>query len=139
LNGSHVLVVGVTYKRDIDDIRESPALDVMGLLHQNNARLSYSDPFVPRLPGSAWPGGYDLVSQPLSRPTLRQPDCVAILTDHRSVDYDGLAAWAPLVIDTRNAIKAPHPNVLKLGSPPPPASRRVSVNTEVAGADVMTA
>ncbi|HWC17283.1 MAG TPA: nucleotide sugar dehydrogenase, partial [Terriglobales bacterium] len=59
LNGSHVLIAGITYKRDIDDIRESPSLDVMGLLHQKGARLSYADPHVPALAGRAWPGGYD--------------------------------------------------------------------------------
>src|SRR5438552_3572360 len=60
LNGSHVLIAGVSYKRDIDDIRESPALDVMGLLHDKGVQLSYADPFVPRLQGRAWRGGYDL-------------------------------------------------------------------------------
>ena len=70
LNGSHILVAGITYKRDIDDIRESPSLDVMGLLHQAGARLSYADPYVPTLSGSQWPGRYDLISQPLTRSTL---------------------------------------------------------------------
>jgi len=117
LNGSHVLVAGVTYKRDIDDIRESPALDVMGLLHQKGARVSYTDPFVPSLAGRAWPGGYALESIAPTRATLATIDCVAILTDHRSFDYDALVAGAPLVVDTRNAVKQPHPHVFKLGAP----------------------
>jgi len=117
LNGSHVLIAGVTYKRDIDDIRESPSLDVMGLLHQKGARLSYSDPYVPTLASRAWPGGYDLTSSPLDAATLAGVDCVAILTDHRRFDYDALVSAAALVVDTRNAIKRPHPRVFKLGAP----------------------
>jgi UDP-N-acetyl-D-glucosamine dehydrogenase len=117
LNGSNVLIAGIAYKRDIDDIRESPALDVMGVLHQKGARLSYSDPHVPRLPGRAWPGAYDLVSVPLDARALAQADCVAILTDHRAFDYAALVAGAPLIVDTRNAIKTSHPNVFRLGAP----------------------
>jgi UDP-N-acetyl-D-glucosamine dehydrogenase len=117
LNGSHVLIAGITYKRDIDDIRESPALDVMGVLHQAGVRLSYSDPYVPSLSGSRWPGGYDLATQPLTRATLSDVDCVAILTDHRSVDYAHVVSIAPLVVDTRNAIKGRHPHVFRLGAP----------------------
>ena len=117
LNGSHILVAGITYKRDIDDIRESPSLDVMGLLHQAGARLSYADPYVPTLSGSRWPGGYDLISQPLTRSTLGDVDCVAILTDHRSIDYSHLASFAPLIVDTRNAIPTRHKHVFRLGAP----------------------
>jgi UDP-N-acetyl-D-glucosamine dehydrogenase len=117
LNGSHVLVVGVSYKRDIDDIRESPSLDVMGLLHQKGARVSYSDPFVPALTARAWPGGHALTSVALDATTLANVDCVAILTDHRQIDYPGLVASARLIVDTRNAIKEGHPHVFKLGAP----------------------
>jgi len=119
LNGSNVLVLGVAYKRNIDDIRESPALDVMGLLSAKGARLSYSDPFVPTLSGKAWPGGYDLESCALNRSTLGGVDCVAIVTDHRGIDYQLLVDSAPLVVDTRNAIKHPHSHVFKLGAPRP--------------------
>jgi UDP-N-acetyl-D-glucosamine dehydrogenase len=119
LNGSTILVVGVAYKREIDDIRESPSLDVMGLLHQKGARLEYTDPYVPRLSGRSWLGGYDLQSVELSRSTLAPVDCVAILTDHRAIDYDAIVELTPLVVDTRNAIKAAHPHVFKLGAPQP--------------------
>jgi UDP-N-acetyl-D-glucosamine dehydrogenase len=115
LNGSTVLIAGVAYKRDIDDIRESPALDVMGLLHQKGARLLYTDPYVPQLAGTGWPGGYDLHSVPLDG-RLRV-DCIAILTDHRAVDYTSLVAASPLIVDTRNAIKGRHPHVFRLGAP----------------------
>jgi UDP-N-acetyl-D-glucosamine dehydrogenase len=119
INGSHVLIVGVAYKRDIDDIRESPALDVMGLLHERGARISYADPFVPSLSGHAWAGGYDLESQTLSNAVLTDVDCVAIITDHRIVDYRALAASAPLIVDTRNAIRPAYPHVFRLGAPEP--------------------
>src|SRR5262249_47474576 len=64
LNGSRVLIAGVTYKRDVDDIRESPALDVMGLLRQRGAEVSYTDPFVRRLAASRWSGGEELIAAP---------------------------------------------------------------------------
>jgi UDP-N-acetyl-D-glucosamine dehydrogenase len=110
-------VAGITYKRDIDDIRESPALDVMGLLHGKGAQLSYADPHVPTLTGRAWPGGYELSSVALDRSALATCDCVAILTDHRAFDYDAIVSAAPLVVDTRNAVKQAHPHVFKLGAP----------------------
>jgi len=119
LNGSKVLIAGVTYKRDIDDIRESPALDVMGMLHQKGARLSYADPFVPRLPALACAGGLDLESVSLDPATLASVDAVAILTDHTTFDYDAIVEAAPLVVDTRNAVKRPHPHVFRLGAPQP--------------------
>jgi UDP-N-acetyl-D-glucosamine dehydrogenase len=117
LNGSHVLVVGVAYKRDIDDIRESPSLDVMSLLEQKGARVSYTDPFVPVLPARAWHGRGDLASVDLADGTLADVDCVAILTDHSSIDYASLAAAAPLLVDSRNAVKEKHPHVFRLGAP----------------------
>jgi UDP-N-acetyl-D-glucosamine dehydrogenase len=121
LNGSRVLVAGIAYKRDIDDIRESPSLDVMNLLRENGVRLSYSDPFVPRLSARAWHGGFDLESQALDAQALGAVDCVAILTDHTVVDYAALVATAPLIVDTRNAIKSIHAHVFRLGAPRPAA------------------
>jgi UDP-N-acetyl-D-glucosamine dehydrogenase len=120
LNGSRVLIVGIAYKRDIDDMRESPALDVMGLLHERGARLSYVDPFVATLAGRSWKGGYDLQSTAIDAAALAAFDCVAILTDHRSIDFEALVAAAQLVVDTRNAIKSKHPHVFRLGAPQPP-------------------
>jgi len=119
INGSRVLVAGISYKRDIDDIRESPSLDVMGLLHQKGAIVSYADPYVPALPARAWPGGRDLASVALDRAALADVDCVAVLTDHRAVDYGALVQWAPLVVDTRNAVKSTASHVFKLGAPRP--------------------
>jgi hypothetical protein len=122
VNGSRVLVVGIAYKRDIDDIRESPSLDVMAVLKEKGAVVSYADPFVPTLSARAWPGGYELHSTPLDAATVSGFDCVAILTDHRAVDYKTLVAAAPLIVDTRNTIKQAHPHVFKLGAPRPAAT-----------------
>ncbi len=98
--GSHIHVMGVAYKRNIDDMRESPALDVMMLLKRRGARLTYTDPFVPALRVD----GLDLTSVP--EETAAQADCVVIVTDHASFDYAGLVARSRLIVDTRNALKA---------------------------------
>jgi UDP-N-acetyl-D-glucosamine dehydrogenase len=119
MNGAHILVAGISYKRDIDDMRESPALDVMGLLHQQGARLQYADPLVPRLAGRSWLGGYDLESLTLDAANIARADCVAILTDHTAFDYDAIVSQASLVVDTRNAIKRAYPHVFTLGAPQP--------------------
>ena len=116
VNGSRILIAGVAYKRDIDDMRESPALDVMHLLQARGAEISYVDPYVPRLEPAH--GGFDLQSLPtLDAGTLRSFDCVAILTDHRVFDYAAIVRDAPLVVDTRNAIKQAAPHVFRLGAP----------------------
>jgi UDP-N-acetyl-D-glucosamine dehydrogenase len=117
INGSSILIAGIAYKRDIDDMRESPALDVMHLLQERGAALAYSDPCVPTLAAAHWPGGVDMTSVELSPDVVARYDCVAILTDHRAVDYALLSASADLIVDTRNAIKAPGQNVFRLGSP----------------------
>ena len=119
VNGSNVLVLGIAYKRDIDDIRESPSLDVMTVLTQKGARVRYSDPYVPVLGAEHWQGAVELHSEPLNAAVLAQADCVVILTDHRVIDYDLVQCSAPVVVDTRNAIQGRHPNVFRLGAPPP--------------------
>jgi UDP-N-acetyl-D-glucosamine dehydrogenase len=119
LNGSTVLVLGVAYKRDIDDIRESPSLDVMALLHQKGATVQYADPHVPTLPGHSWHGGFDLHGVPITTSSLAEADCVAILTEHRAVDYEMVLQSARTIVDTRNAIAGQHAHVLKLGAPSP--------------------
>jgi len=117
LRGSSVLILGISYKRDIDDMREAPALDVMAILHQKGARVSYHDPYVPTLPARDWPGGLELTSVPLTPATLAQSDCAVIVTDHRVLDYESIVRHAPLVVDTRNAVKQPSAHVFKLGAP----------------------
>jgi UDP-N-acetyl-D-glucosamine dehydrogenase len=119
VNGSTVLVLGIAYKRDIDDIRESPSLDVMALLHQKGAKVRYADPYVPALSALAWHGGFDMQTEPLTAAAIADADCVAILTEHRTVDYDMVLRSAKLIVDTRNAIPGRHPHVFKLGAPAP--------------------
>jgi UDP-N-acetyl-D-glucosamine dehydrogenase len=119
VNGSTILILGIAYKRDIDDMRESPSLDVMALLDQKGAKVRYADPYVPSLPGRAWHGGFDMEAEPISAAAIADADCVAILTEHRSVDYDMVLKSARLIVDTRNAIAGKHAHVLKLGAPAP--------------------
>ena len=119
INGSTVLVLGIAYKRDIDDMRESPSLDVMAVLHQKGAKVRYADPYVPALAARAWHGGFDMQTEPLTPEAIADADCVAILTEHRTVDYDMVLKSARLIVDTRNAIAGVHPHVIKLGAPAP--------------------
>ena len=100
LQGADVLVLGVTYKRDVSDIRESPALEIMQMVAQRGARVSYADPFVPQLVV----GDLKLTSAPLTGETLRHADCAVIATDHRAFDYALIAREASLVVDLRNAL-----------------------------------
>jgi len=99
LRGSHVHVMGVSYKRDIDDVRESPALDVIHLLLRRGARVTYSDPYV----GDLSHEGLDLKALPESE--AAQADCVVIITDHKAFDYKALVRDTRLIVDTRNALK----------------------------------
>jgi UDP-N-acetyl-D-glucosamine dehydrogenase len=117
VRGSTVLVLGVSYKRDIDDVRESPALDVMALLHDKGGQVRYHDPYVPTLPGREWRGDRDLASVALTSAELSAADCVVIVTDHRAFDYSVITKAAKLIVDSRNAIKGTHPHVFKLGAP----------------------
>ena len=102
VNGSRVLVLGVAYKPDIDDIRESPALDIIRLLEADGARVVYHDPYVPRLEedGRAWEG------QPLTDQLLSGVDAAIIVTHHSNVDYERVMELAPVVVDTRNATRS---------------------------------
>jgi UDP-N-acetyl-D-glucosamine dehydrogenase len=119
VNGSTVLILGIAYKRDIDDLRESPSLDVMALLHHKGAKVRYADPYVPTLQARAWHGGFAMQTEPLNAAAIGDADCVAILTEHRTVDYDMVRNSAKLIVDTRNAIPGRHAHVFKLGAPAP--------------------
>ena len=101
LRGSHVHILGVAYKRDIDDVRESPALDVIHLLRQRGADVTYSDPHVPML---RFDGEDPLCAEQLE-PAIAEADVVVIITDHTSFDYERIVERAGLIIDTRNALK----------------------------------
>jgi UDP-N-acetyl-D-glucosamine dehydrogenase len=119
VNGSNILIAGVAYKRDCDDVRESPALDVMGLLHGKGATVAYADPHVPEVYGREWSGRLDIKAVELSRGSIGRYDCVVIITDHKAFDYDAIVAEADIVVDTRNAIKKRYPHVFRLGAPGP--------------------
>ena len=133
INGSTVLVLGIAYKRDIDDMRESPSLDVMAVLHQKGATVRYADPYVPALAARAWHGGFDMQTEPLTPEAIADADCVAILTEHRTVDYDMVLKSARLIVDTRNAIAGVHPHVIKLGAPAPALPVEAPQAAETAG------
>ncbi len=107
VKGSRVLVIGVAYKRDINDVRESPALGIVDQLMHKGAEVSYHDPFIPEMTVD---GRGSLASVPLTDETLRACDCSIIVTDHSGVDYSRVLKLAPLVVDTRNVTR-------KLGLP----------------------
>jgi UDP-N-acetyl-D-glucosamine dehydrogenase len=102
LNGAKLLVLGVAYKRDIDDLRESPALTIIELLQKEGAAVSYNDPYFPTI-GKGRKYDLQLKSTPLEK--LEQYDCVVIVTDHSDYDYKQIVKDAQLVVDTRNATK----------------------------------
>jgi UDP-N-acetyl-D-glucosamine dehydrogenase len=100
VKGSRILVLGVTYKRDIEDVRESPALDILKILESRGARVGYNDPYVPELRlDSATLRSQDLL------PAVRAADLVVIVTDHTSYPYREIVEAAPVIVDTRNATK----------------------------------
>jgi len=104
LKGARILILGIAYKRDLDDDRESPALKLMELLERKQAQVAYHDPFVPVLKRSR---RYDfqLESQPLTAAELRAADAVLIATDHSAFDYEFIVRESRLVVDTRNATR----------------------------------
>jgi UDP-N-acetyl-D-glucosamine dehydrogenase len=102
LNGAKVLVLGIAYKRDVDDLRESPSLTIIELLQQNGAQVNYNDPFFPEVGQGR---KYDLHMQSVDLQNLQQYDCVLIATDHSAYDYEHVVAESRLVVDTRNATR----------------------------------
>ena len=102
LKGSRILVLGASYKPNVGDTRESPAVRIMELLQEAGAEVCYSDPYVPRLPKMRR-SQLSLSSVELTEDTLRKAACVVIATDHDSYDYQWIVGQAMLVVDTRNA------------------------------------
>lgn len=106
LNGARVLMLGVAYKKDVNDVRESPALTIIDLLRAKGADVSYHDPFIPRVDfddAHTIGGGEPLESVALTDETLRESDCVIIVTDHSETDYARVGKLASVIVDTRNA------------------------------------
>src|SRR5882762_8120644 len=111
VNGSRVHIYGVAYKRDVNDMRESPALDIIELLARRGAIISYSDPYVPTLKE----GTHSLEALPEADALHRRPDCVVLCTDHSSFDWKALVNSAIPIVDTRNALRAfSAPNIVRL-------------------------
>ena len=100
VKGSHIHILGVAYKRDIDDVRESPALDIIHLLQQLGAKVTFSDPFVPsiRIENQL------IMGSPVT--AVADADCTVVITDHRNVDYSQVVASANIIVDTRNALRS---------------------------------
>ncbi|NDJ60572.1 MAG: nucleotide sugar dehydrogenase [Chloroflexi bacterium] len=103
VRGSHIVVIGVAYKPNVDDTRESPALDVISLLHERGAHISYHDPYVPKLYIDAQ---VKLVCAPYSTDLLESSDCVVIITNHRAYDWQHMLDHSKLIVDTRHATAA---------------------------------
>jgi UDP-N-acetyl-D-glucosamine dehydrogenase len=113
LKGANVLVLGAAYKPDIDDLRESPALDVIHLLRQKGANVRYHDPYIRHIAHNEW----EMTSVADVMAAASAADCVVIVTNHRSYDYPALLDCAPLIVDTRNALGKlgkNHPKVVRL-------------------------
>jgi UDP-N-acetyl-D-glucosamine dehydrogenase len=104
INGARILIVGVSYKRDVEDLRESPALDIIRLLRQRGATVTYADPYNAELRVESPHGETRLRSVALPEGLAKQ-DCVVIVTNHRAFDYQLIVDRSSLVIDTRNATR----------------------------------
>lgn len=114
MNGARVLVLGLAYKKDIDDARESPAFEVIEHLLHHGVEVAYHDPHVPRAPKvRTWPNLPPMSSEPLSAENIRSKDAVVLITDHTSVDYAFVLEHAQLIVDTRGIYRAPNPKVVK--------------------------
>ncbi len=101
LKNARIIIVGAAYKKNVGDLRESPALDVIELLHREGAHIEYNDPYVSEIREA----GLELRSRPLTAKSLKMADCVVIITNHDSYDYEFICRHARLIIDTRNATK----------------------------------
>ena len=100
IKGSRILVLGLAYKKNVDDVRETPAAEILELLIERGARVEYSDPYVPRFPRMR--AHYlDLESVPLEAKTLELYDCIVLVTDHDAFDYALIRRHARLLVDTR--------------------------------------
>jgi UDP-N-acetyl-D-glucosamine dehydrogenase len=113
IRNARILILGLAYKKDIDDQRESPALKIISVFKEKGARVSYNDPYVPHSAGHREYPDLALHSVALTAARLRASEAVIIVTDHSVYDYDRIVRNAPLVVDTRNAIKKKRKNVVK--------------------------
>jgi UDP-N-acetyl-D-glucosamine dehydrogenase len=105
LNGSKVLILGAAYKKNVDDMRESPSLKLIELLREKGAQVDYNDPYVPELPKTR-KYQYTMKSVELTEDNLKSYDVALLSTDHDDYDYEFINAHSNLIIDTRNAFKS---------------------------------
>lgn len=130
LRGSRMMLVGVAYKKDVDDLRESPALRIINRLQKAGGSVSYHDPYVPQLPKTR---AHDLnmASQTLTDAHLHSLDAVLIIPGHTPIDYARLAAQTPLTIDTRNATRlvTAHPDRIVAAEARHQAARAAAYDT----------
>jgi UDP-N-acetyl-D-glucosamine dehydrogenase len=113
IKGARILILGIAYKKDVDDQRESPALKIISLLQDKGVKVAYNDPYVPESKGHRAYPGLNLKSVPLGQRMLKSYDAVVIATDHSEYDYDWIVKNSSLVIDTRNAVRKKAKNVVK--------------------------
>jgi len=112
LQGSGVLVLGIAYKKNVDDMRESPSVELMSILKNKGAIVTYSDPYVPRFPRMRR-YSFDLDSVELTPEVLQQADCVLIATNHDDFDYEMIKANAKLIVDTRGVYREPADHIVR--------------------------
>jgi len=114
VKGSKILVLGLAYKKDVADPRESPAFEILSQLFELGAEVSYHDPHIPQAPSMrSWKHLGALESKPLTKEVLNSQDAVILVTDHSAVDYDFVLEHAPLLIDTRGVHRQPNPKVVR--------------------------
>jgi nucleotide sugar dehydrogenase len=101
VKGSNIHILGVAYKKDVDDLRESPALEIMNILRAKGAKITYTDPYIQEIAYQK----LSMKSKPLSKEVLSRTDCAVIVTDHSNFDYNLIVANSKLIVDTRNALK----------------------------------
>jgi UDP-N-acetyl-D-glucosamine dehydrogenase len=104
MNGAKVLILGAAYKKDIDDMRESPSLKLIEILRERGAEVDYNDPYVPKLPKTR-KYDYQMQSVDITKENLKKYDMVLLSTDHTEYDYKLIAENSAIVVDTRNAFE----------------------------------
>jgi UDP-N-acetyl-D-glucosamine dehydrogenase len=112
IKGSRILVLGIAYKKNVDDMRESPSVELMERLRDKGALIDYADPHVPVFPRMR-EHKFDLSSVPVTADTLASYDVVLLATDHDRFDYDLIEKHAPLVIDARGRYRGTYPNIVR--------------------------
>jgi UDP-N-acetyl-D-glucosamine dehydrogenase len=112
LHGSRVLVLGIAYKKNVDDMRESPSVELMSILKNKGAIVTYSDPYVPQFPRMR-KYSFDLDSVELTPEVLQQVDCVLIATNHDDFDYEMIKANAKIIVDTRGVYREPADHIVR--------------------------